>query len=93
MTKHRRTAFISLAIDNRRIKRSMKHSLLMYVALVLAYIGINIGLLCGNFVSQETIESEYFATFHYLEFWAVFVFASVESMILISLEVRFAVCA
>lgn len=64
----------------KRIKSEM-NLILLYIYLILVFIGIQLGLLATNFVEQEFIEENYFAPFHFLEFWAVFTFTLLESFI------------
>jgi len=63
---------------------SRKNQILIFIFLILVYIGIQLGLLGVNFKSQEFIEDNYYLPFHILEFWAVFCFTILESFILIS---------
>jgi hypothetical protein len=57
---------------------------MIYIFLAFVYASIQFGLLCGNFKSDEFIEEHYFLFFHALEFWAVFIFAALEGLILVA---------
>jgi hypothetical protein len=75
------------AIENHHHKHAIKRNLLIYIAIIVVYIGIQFGLIAANFVDQDQIEALYYAPFHYLEFWAVFVFTTMEAYTLVSVDV------
>jgi len=73
---------LTLNIHDHQQINSKKTFILMYIFLLLAYIGIQLGLLSCNFKSQEFIEDTYYYSFHLIEFWAVFIFTVLEAFIL-----------
>ena len=56
--------------------------LVWYMGVVLSYWGIVATLLIANHASQDFIESNYFLTFHMVEFWGAFGFALAEAILL-----------
>jgi hypothetical protein len=64
-----------------------RNVILIYVFLLLLYIGMNFALLGLNFMSQDFIEQNYYLPFHMLSFWGVFLFTLLEAFILISADI------
>jgi len=75
---------LTLNIHNHQQINSKKTLILFYNFLILIYIGIQFGLMGVNFQDQDFIEANYYLPFHLLEFWAVFCFTLLESLILIA---------
>jgi hypothetical protein len=73
-----------VTIHHYQVLQTQKTLLLAYMFLILIYIGLNVGLLCANFVAQDYIEAHYFLPFHLFAFWGGFFFTAVEAVILIS---------
>jgi len=69
------------------VLKARQNHLLLYVFLVLLYIGLNVALLGANFQSQELIEEEYYSSFHMAAFWGVFGFTLLEAFILIATDI------
>eukprot|EP00013_Stygamoeba_regulata_P000558 CAMPEP_0177633940 /NCGR_PEP_ID=MMETSP0447-20121125/3107_1 /TAXON_ID=0 /ORGANISM="Stygamoeba regulata, Strain BSH-02190019" /LENGTH=282 /DNA_ID=CAMNT_0019135637 /DNA_START=164 /DNA_END=1010 /DNA_ORIENTATION=- len=69
-----------------KLMNRRKNLLLLYIFLVLLYVGLNVALLGVNFESQEFIEENYYTAFHMAAFWGVFAFTLLEAFILISTE-------
>jgi len=69
------------------VLQARKNHLLLYVFLVLLYIGLNVALLGANFQSQELIEEEYYYSFHLTAFWGLFAFTLLEAFILIATDI------
>ena len=67
-----------------RVINSKRNLFLVYILMIFVYIGINIALFGANFKSQDFIEEHYYLGLHAVEFWAVFVFAAIEGMVLVS---------
>lgn len=63
--------------------------LLVWMGLALIYFGVATTLLVANFNEQDFIEENYFAPFHYTEFWSAFLFTLVEAFILVSADLTF----
>jgi len=74
---------LTLCIHDYNLISSKKILTLIYIFLIIMYIGIQIGLMGVNFKSQDFIESNYYLPFHMLAFWAVFILTVLESLILI----------
>ena len=60
--------------------------LLMYIFLLLLYIGLNVALLGANFQDQKFIEDNYLGPFHLADFWGLFSFTALEALILIATD-------
>jgi len=60
--------------------------LLIYLFILLVYIGLNAALLGANQKPQAYIEENYYLIFHMTSFWAVFVFTLMEALLLISVD-------
>jgi len=73
---------LTLNIHDHEQTDSKKNLILLYNFIILGYIGIQLGLLSANFQSQDFIEANYYAPFHFIEFWAIFCFTIMESLIL-----------
>eukprot|EP01091_Cochliopodium_minus_P014457 TRINITY_DN4904_c0_g1_i1.p1 TRINITY_DN4904_c0_g1~~TRINITY_DN4904_c0_g1_i1.p1 ORF type:complete len:316 (+),score=57.57 TRINITY_DN4904_c0_g1_i1:388-1335(+) len=58
--------------------------IIVYIFVILLYIGVQIAMMILNGKPQEFIETHYWAAFHLVEFWAVFVFSTTEAFILFS---------
>ena len=71
--------------EYKRLETKRGH-FLIYMFLLLVYIGLNVALLIANFQDQEVIESEYYIPFHMSGFWGLFGFTIVEGMILIATD-------
>ena len=69
------------------LKSSQKLKLLLYMTVIVIYIGVQVGLLAANFKDQNFIDTHYYLPFHLAEFWAVFIFVTSEAFILISAEI------
>jgi hypothetical protein len=78
---------LTYALENHHHKHRVKTQLLVYIALIVVYVGIQVGLFAANFLDQDVIESLYYGPFHYLEFWAVFAFTTLEAYTLVSVDV------
>ena len=63
-----------------------RYLIIIYIFLILSYIGVFFGLLSVNFKDQEFIETNYYKPFHLLSFWAIFVFTILETLILLLSE-------
>jgi hypothetical protein len=70
-----------------RLQDVRQNRLLIYVFLIVLYIGLNAALLGANFKSQDFIELFYFSSFHLTAFWSVFGFTLLEAFILISTDI------
>lgn len=78
---------LGLNIHNHNKIEKNKNKIIVYLLVILTYIGVQFGLLGLNFQTQEYIEENYYYPFHVLEFWAVFIFTILESFILMTAEV------
>jgi len=66
------------------VDSTRKYILLVYIFLLLIYIGMNFGLLSVNFQPQAFIEAHYYLPFHLVAFWGVFSFTLIEAFLLVS---------
>ena len=64
-----------------------KDRLLIYIFLILMFLGLNVALMAANCKSQQFIEENYFTTFHMASFWGVFAFTMLEALVLIATDV------
>jgi hypothetical protein len=63
-----------------------RNRLLIYIFLLLIYIGLNVALLGANFQEQKFIEENYYISFHMVAFWGVFGFTTLEALVLIATD-------
>lgn len=73
-------------INDYSIMNTRKNLTLLYMFLIITFMGVNLGLLGTNFKSQNFIEENYYVPFHVLEFWAVFAFTITEAFLLVVTE-------
>lgn len=64
-----------------------KDRLLIYIFLILMFVGLNVALMAANFKPQEFIEENYYVSFHMAQFWGVFAFTMLEALVLIATDV------
>jgi hypothetical protein len=61
--------------------------LLIYIFLILIFVGLNVALLGANFEEQAFIEENYYSTFHMAAFWGVFGFSLLEALVLFATNI------
>jgi hypothetical protein len=73
-------------IHDYSVINTRKTLMLVYVFLIMVYIGLFVALLAANFKSQEFIEDNYYLAFHLSSFWGVAVFTVLEAFILVAAD-------
>lgn len=73
-------------VQEYHLLHSKRDRLLIYIFLIILYIGMNVALLGGNFKSQDVIEEEYYVVFHMVAFWGMFLFTIIEALILLATD-------
>ena len=63
-----------------------KDRLLVYIFLILMFVGLNMAMVAANCKPQDFIDANYYVSFHMAQFWGVFAFTMLEALVLIATD-------